>query len=44
MSRGSGLCEGAVTESRKLKPADSLVDQSGVPVTGEIELDLEHSL
>ena len=30
---------GAVTESRRLKPTIPLVDQSGVPVTDEIELE-----
>jgi O-antigen/teichoic acid export membrane protein/RimJ/RimL family protein N-acetyltransferase len=37
--RVAAVREGAVTESRKLKPTIPLVDQSGVPVTDEIELE-----
>ncbi|HEX7463684.1 MAG TPA: GNAT family N-acetyltransferase, partial [Actinomycetota bacterium] len=37
--RVSAVREGAVAESRRLKPTIPLVDQSGVPVTDEIELE-----
>jgi O-antigen/teichoic acid export membrane protein/ribosomal protein S18 acetylase RimI-like enzyme len=37
--RVAAVREGAVTESRRLKPTIPLVDESGVPITDEIELE-----